>query len=501
MRYLKNICAASVLIAALCSFWSCDKDENTLSEAVLASAGTLNFEAEGAAEKLITIYADADWVTEVPDWVTVIPSSGTGVMDVTISVSDNMRDGAEDNPRKAPVVFKGRTLASRAEVLIIQNGDKYRDVKEYTVGELDALANETVVAVPNVTVMAVTTEGFVVTDEQKTGTVYILNKTAVNIGDKISIMGTKSTDTQSLSIVDCDILTVVSTGGTVTYPEPEDITDKIDSFKSDSREFIEVSGILNGSNISVEGAKFSVNVTDAPASLGIAALNGHKVTVKGYFAGLAAPVIKIMATEIIDRGAIKIIYYSEDFEWLDPWAEAGGVGKTVETDDLDAKATALTSLSIAVEGTPVTAFDAIEARGYKLIYDKNDNKRIYLQRNYLKFGKTGNHAGIILPSMTKVPDNTNVKLSFDWCGMRQGSGKIDPVNLIVIVENGENKAQFDIPELGWEDGHKLEWVRAEVDLTGVTVNKDTKITITQTQWEVSTANRWFLDNIELIKAE
>ena len=53
--------------------------------------------------------------------------------------------------------------------------------------------------------MAVTTEGFVVTDEQKTGTIYILNKTAVNIGDKISIMGTKSTDTQSLSIVDCDI--------------------------------------------------------------------------------------------------------------------------------------------------------------------------------------------------------------------------------------------------------------------------------------------------------
>ena len=501
MKYLKNLCAASVLIAALCSLWGCDKDENTLSEAVLASASALNFEAQGAAEKLITVYADADWVTEVPDWVTVTPASGTGVTDVTISVSDNMRDGAEDNPRKAPVVFKGRTLASRAEVIITQNGDKYRDVKEYKVGELDALANESVVSVPNVTVMAVTTEGFVVTDDQKSGTVYILNKSEVNIGDKISIMGTKSTDTQSLSIVDCDILNVVSTGGTVTYPEAKDITGEIDSYKSKTREFISVSGILNGANIAVEGANFSVNITDAPASMGVAALNGHQVTVTGYFAGLAAPVIKIMATEIEDRGAVKIIYYSEDFEWLDPWAEAGGVGKTVETDDLDAKATALTSLNVVVDGTPVTAFDAIEARGYKLIYDKDDNKRIYLQRNYLKFGKTGNHAGIILPPMTEVPEKTDVKLSFDWCGMRQGSGKIDPVNLIVIVENGENKAQFDIPELGWEDGHKLEWVRAEVDLTGVPVDKDTKITITQTQWDVSTANRWFLDNIELIKAK
>ena len=57
--------------------------------------------------------------------------------------------------------------------------------------------------------------------------------------------------------------------------------------------------------------------------------------------------------------------------------------------------------------------------------------------------------------------------------------------------------QIDIPELGWEEGHKLEWVRAEVSLKGITVNKDTKITITQTQWEVGTANRWFLDNIKI----
>ena len=93
---------APILMAALCSFWGCDKDEDHLSEAVLASANTLNFEAERAAEKIITIYADADWVTEVPDWVTVTPDSGTGVMDVTVSVTDNMRDGAEDNPARPP---------------------------------------------------------------------------------------------------------------------------------------------------------------------------------------------------------------------------------------------------------------------------------------------------------------------------------------------------------------------------------------------------------------
>lgn len=490
-----------VLIAAMCVCWGCDEDENSLSEAVLASASSLNFEANGAGEKLITVYADADWVTEIPDWVTVTPASGSGTMDVTVTVTDNMRDGAEDNPRKANLVFKGRTLASRATVLITQNGDKYRDVKEYSIGELLQLADETVVSVPEAIVMGVTTEGFIVTDARKTGVIYILNKTQVQVGDKVALKGTKSSDTQSLALVDCDTVEFLSTGGAVEYPTAKDITGEVDTFKSDKRDFISVSGILNGVNIAIEGATYSVNITNAPESMGVAALNGHRVTVTGYFAGVAAPVIRIMATEIEDKGAVKTIYYSEDFEWLDPWAVAGGVGRTVETDDLDAKATALTSLKVMIEGAEVTAFDAIEARGYKLIYDKNDNKRIYLQQNYLKFGKTGNHAGIILPAITTVPESTHVILSFDWCGMRQGSGKIDPVNLVVIVENGVGSQTFDIPELGWEDGHKLEWVRAEVDLNGIVINKDTKITITQTQWEVSTANRWFLDNIELCKAE
>ena len=455
---------APILMAALCSFWGCDKDEDHLSEAVLASANTLNFEAERAAEKIITIYADADWVTEVPDWVTVTPDSGTGVMDVTVSVTDNMRDGAEDNPRKATLVFKGRTLASRAQVLITQNGDKYRDVKEYTAGELAALADETVISVPSAIVVAVTTKGFVISDDKNTDNIFVSDATTVAVGDKISLLGTKSSDSQKLAtVIDCDEVTVLS-GGAVNYPEPEDISAKIDDYTSSKRGYVTVKGVFNGSTLTVsEDAKYSVSVVDAPSSLGLSALN-------------------------------EIVYFLENFEWLEPWSVASGVGQTVETDNLDAKATALTS--ITVDG--VTAFDAVEKLGYKFIYDKNDNKRIYLQQNYLKFGKTGNHAGIILPPIDGVPEaKDNVTLSFDWCGMRQGSGKIDPVNLIVIFENGSDKVQIDIPELGWEDGHKLEWVRAEVSLKGITVNKDTKITITQTQWEVGTANRWFLDNIKI----
>ena len=246
---------APILMAALCSFWGCDKDEDHLSEAVLASANTLNFEAERAAEKFITIYADADWVTEVPDWVTVTPDSGTGVMDVTVSVTDNMRDGAEDNPRKATLVFKGRTLASRAQVLITQNGDKYRDVKEYTAGELAALADETVISVPSAIVVAVTTKGFVISDDKNTDNIFVSDATTVAVGDKISLLGTKSSDSQKLAtVIDCDEVTVLS-GGAVNYPEPEDISAKIDDYTSSKRGYVTVKGVFNGSTPHRFGAR------------------------------------------------------------------------------------------------------------------------------------------------------------------------------------------------------------------------------------------------------
>ena len=338
---------APILMAALCSFWGCDKDEDHLSEAVLASANTLNFEAERAAEKIITIYADADWVTEVPDWVTVTPNSGTGVMDVTVSVTDNMRDGAEDNPRKATLVFKGRTLASRAQVLITQNGDKYRDVKEYTAGELAALADETVISVPSAIVVAVTTKGFVISDDKNTDNIFVSDATTVAVGDKISLLGTKSSDSQKLAtVIDCDEVTVLS-GGAVNYPEPEDISAKIDDYTSSKRGYVTVKGVFNGSTLTVsEDAKYSVSVVDAPSSLGLSALTGHIVTVTGYYAGLAEPVQRIMATDVEDNGLNEIVYFLENFEWLEPYSAAGSAGRSVETDDLSANAPALTSVTV-----------------------------------------------------------------------------------------------------------------------------------------------------------
>lgn len=505
MKFVKQITASVLAAVTLCGLWSCNEDEDQLSKAVLASATTLSFEAQNASEKLITVYSDANWISEVPEWVTISPAQGSaGTTEVTVSVTDNMRDGAEDNPRKATLVFKGSTLASRAEVIISQSGDKYRDVKDYKPSEIAALADESVVSIPDVIVVAVTTDGFIVSDAENSGNAYIINSTPVSVGDRLSLRGTKGTDTQSLAIVECDELEILSTGGTVTYPTAEDITSKVDSYNPKDRTYISVDGVLSGSNIIVEGAQYSVAVTNAPESMGLAALNGHKVTAKGYFAGVAAPVIRITLTSLEDKGLYKEIYFSEDFEWLDPWALAGDnkgkpAGRTVEDDNIDAYCPQLPTPK--VDG--VSALQALEAKGYEFlrVTTKTEGECIYLQQNYLKFGKTSYQAGIVFPSMDNIPAGTKLTLSFDWCPMRQGSGTIDPVNLIVIISEGDKEiVSYDVPESGWESGHKLEWIRAEVTIEGVDITPETRITLRQTQWPAATANRWFLDNIELSKA-
>lgn len=497
MRFLKYSSRALFLMALLFVLGSCQEEEGTtLSQAVLASASALNFEGTDSAPQIITVYADAEWVSEVPEWITISPTSGSGVMDVTVSVNDNIRDGALDNPRKAVVVFRGETLASRAEVIVMQAGDKYRDVRDYTLQELVALEDETVVSVSDVMVMAVTSAGFIISDEQNVHNAYVLSETTVNIGDKVSILGDKASNSQSLAIIEADQTEIVSTGGSVTYPEAKDVTDGVDTYNATSREFIVVSGIMNGSNVSVSGANYTVSITDAPSSLDLEALNGHRVVVKGYFDGLAAPVIKILVAEIQDNGIAKDIYFFEDFEWLDPWSVVGNAGQTVETDNLSATAPQIPTPKI--DG--VSALDALLEKGYEFlrVTTKTPGECIYLQQNYLKFGKTSYQAGIILPNLAEdIPSSASPVMSFDWCPMRQGSGKIDPVNLIVIITNGTDEVTFDIPEAGFENGHRLEWIRAEVDLSGITITKETKITIRQTNWQIATANRYFLDNIEI----
>lgn len=497
MKFLRYTYSALILMALLLAFGNCE-DENSsgLSKAVLASASSLTFEGTGSSPQMITVYADADWLTEVPDWVTVSPTSGNGVTDVTISVTDNMRDGTLDNPRRGAVIFKGATLDSRAQVVVHQVGDKFRDVKDYTVGELAALADESVVSVPNVTVMALTTSGFIVTDAENAHNVYVLgDAAAVSIGDKVTLLGEKISNSQSLPIVDADNIDIVSTGGTVTYPTAEDITAEVDKYNATSREYIAVSGILNGTNVFVADANYTVSIIDAPTSLNLPALNGHRVVVKGYFDGLAAPVVKIFAAEIEDEGVVKVIYFSDDFEWMQPWAEASDAGQTVESN-VDSKARNVYTFAALAGFVP-----DLTSRGYELICAPSTTTSTYLQKNYLKFGRTDVQAGIVLPPIDNIPENTTVRISFNWAPMVGGTRKFDPVEMVVLITNGDDEVELGpVGHSFVDEVSTLDWLHAEFEFNGV-ITEDTKITIRSKVWEASGFQRWFLDNIEISKVD
>lgn len=292
--------AALSLVAMAGAITSCDESDN-VAKAVMASANALTFPGEEASEQIITVYSDAEWTADVPEWVTIDPSTGSGTTDVTVSVNANMRDGALDNPRRSELVFHGKTLMSRATVIVNQSGDKFRDVKNFTISEVASSDDETVVIVPTAQVAALTSKGFVATDGSSA--VYVLSSEEVAVGDAVEIWGTKGADKELPAITNADKV-IVSSNSAVSYPSAKDITSEIDTYKAESREFIQVSGLLKGSSLKLDGEHtVSVAVLDAHSSLEIAQLNNHNVVLYGYFAGLVSNTINVIAAKFDDKGA------------------------------------------------------------------------------------------------------------------------------------------------------------------------------------------------------
>lgn len=292
--------AALSLVAMAGAITSCDKSDN-VAKAVMASANALTFPGEEASEQIITVYSDAEWTADVPEWVSIEPTTGSGTTDVTVSVGANMRDGALDNPRTAELVFHGKTLKSRATVLVKQAGDKFRDVNEMTVSDAVSSEDGTVVIIKDAQVSALTSKGFVVANESSA--LYVLSSEAVAVGDHLELYGSKGSESKlpALTVVD---KVVVKSNTAFTYPEAKDITSGIDKYDATSREFVKVEGFLKGSTLTVEGAEVNkINVIDPHSSLKLASVNSHNVVLYGYFAGLASPYVNLIVCKYDDKGA------------------------------------------------------------------------------------------------------------------------------------------------------------------------------------------------------
>ena len=517
MGFFKNLyksaLAATVGVLALTG---CQPEESPLARAIMTSVSGLEFAAQNAEPQTIQVYADADWTVEAPEWVTVDKMGGSRSMEVTISVGDNMRGGAIDNPKKDTIVFKGYNLLAQAYVIVSQQGDKYRDVPPTALADVPAMKDEAVVILDNVSVAAVSTNGFIVTDGS--ANLFVLSKNNVAVGDKVNVKGSKGTINDLPAISICDGVEVTGNAA-VTYPSTTDVTASIDTYSSKSITYVEMSGVLNGNEIVVKGATRSGIVLDAPASFDLAALNGHKVIVKGYFAGSTVSVVNIIATEIVDLGVDEIIYYADNFEWFADIAASEGAGDAVGTNDPGTTAPNVFTMNSSAE-----FLERFYERGYKFYWSKvgstsftegpdpaaGDSRVMYLQKNYLKFGKTSWNGAISLPALSAIQGGANIVIEFDWCWQVTGGFKPDIMTLQVDATAGTfpDTASGTSVELesaqATEGASAIEWQHVKIVLNGATPETILTIRPTNADPDVQNAarhqNRWYLDNIKITDA-
>ena len=503
----KNFNYIIYTLTLLCtlSLWSCKDNDDNMSKAVLASTSNLFFDATEPTSQVITVVSDANWVAEAPEWITVEPMSGTaGETEVKFTVLDNIRDNQIDAPRVGEVVFRGNILRSRVVVKVQQEGDKFRATKEYKISELETVGDGNIVTLKDMIVYATNATGCIVTD----GTDFtFISKpvSTVSVGQKISIGGEKQTDSNKFPYVKGEKIYDV-TSASVPQFTAEDITGKLDSYTNTKRTFVSMTGDVDGSKITVEGAKNAVNASNL--SDGIEIPNGHKVKVEGIYTGTASPVVDIFITKVEDLGVNEIIYFADDFEWFEPFSTANkypagdhiGTGITATTTTGEANKVQcpnVVSKSYTSEG--LTVRDALERKGYELLWGIHSSKKagecIYLMRNYLKMGKTAFQAGLTLP---KVPEMANQKtvMTFDWCPMK-GSGGFDETKLEVVVKTGSNEVKINVPESTLTANDPMQWIPVTIDLSKVTLDANSTITIKSTQWEDTGIYRWFIDNIKI----
>ncbi len=194
--------------------------------------------------------------------------------------------------------------------------------------------------------------------------------------------------------------------------------------------------------------------------------------------------------------------FSDDFNWIKPWADAGKAEDSIADNNASGKAPNVYTEAAHIEGglpgypSFITEFTN---RGY---VDLNAEKTsFYTQKYYLKFGKTNVHTGLKLPALD-IDGTKDVQLSFNWAAHMTGKGAIDKVKIVVELEGdgvcGDSGAKIsNLFETTQVDG-TLAWQDASVTLKGVTAN--TRIIIRPSVMDNSDdvdQKRWYIDNINI----
>lgn len=504
MKIVKNIIRLCAAALAVLPIFGCSEEEYVKPSALL-SESSLTFEAIGAEPQSLTIASDEAWFIDVDaDWITVDPTSGTNTVDVTVSVTDNVANGAMAAPREGTLTIANNRGYS-IRTVIYQKGDNYLGVEEMPISKIFTLDDGLFAKVAEAQVVALTSDGFVATDES--ASIYVSYKGEIAIGDKVSLAGEKVTLYGNAALEAGGV--TVKSNAEVTRPEPVDLLSNLDPSKANVVTYVTVEAGLLGHELKFEQSlPVAIKLLDPRAGVvDIESVNMHNISVKAYVLGLSDGELTLAVTDVQDNGINDSLnaYFYDDFSWMKSYIDASGVrvDDSVGDNNSGGEAPNLRS-NDALSGL----LKALTDKGYE---DLNPNSKvIYVQKYYWKFGKTStatvnNNNGMILPKQDfKGDELINVDLDFDWAAHMTGSGNIDKVQIVVeLTGKGffDNGTQISDPFVTTQEKGHLEWQHATVTAKGV--NNTTRFIIRPAEYASVTPDqqRWHLDNIKIADSD
>lgn len=310
---MKKLTFALVSAFVLFAFASCDKENDLVSAAKISvDPTTLTFDVSGG-EKTVSLTATRDWTASVSGTgVTVRPESGSASNDPqTITINAEKNDG---KTRTAVVTFScGNNLEATVNVTVtgaLGNQMAIEDIYKTTAG--------TVVETSGL-VVGVSTRSFIISDETGYLMVYRgddATEAGAKIGDEVTVEGPVALYGELIQIDEPTSCEVTASGQPVSYPETPTVidADNISTFDITEVSYIQMSGIYASSpdskdpntihhNITIPGTSVEGSIAYPVADLGLDEMEGHEITVTGFFAGGNNENYRnILAVDVEDNG-------------------------------------------------------------------------------------------------------------------------------------------------------------------------------------------------------
>ena len=503
MRIINKLLKISAIALLASPFTGC-KEEELVKPSALMAESSVTFEAKSVEAQSFRIASDSEWMVDVDEpWITVDPMSGSNTMDVNVTVEDNYTNGVMNAPRQGVITIANKRGYSITTV-VYQKGDNYLGVSEVPISDVLELEDGKFAKINGAQVVALTDEGYVVSDAS--GLLYVKRGAdaadVAKLGDKLFLAGEKVSLYGNAALVAGEI--TVQSNEEVTRPAPLPLLSNLDAEKAKKIMYVSVEAGLLGRDLKFEQTlPVSVTLLDPKSGdVDLDKVNMHNVAINAYFIGLDGDNVKLAATSVEDKGENESLmaFFYDDFSWMKAYIPAEvKVGDSIKENNPGAEAPNVRSSS------PLSnLLDAFLAKGYE---DLNpSSKTLYAQAYYWKMGKTSkatanNNNGLRLPPMElKGSELINVYIEFDWAAHMTGSGDIDKVQIVAELEGKgsfDNGTNVSDPFVTTQEKGHIEWQHAKVLAKGV--NNQTRIVLRPAEYSSVTPDqqRWHVDNIKV----